>query len=73
MSFKVYFPNTKEVKTYTIEEYLFGVVAGEMNITYEEEALKAQTIVAYSLALHRKAKRDKAPDKNIMIHCIDIL
>ncbi len=66
MSFKVYFPNTKEVKTYTIEEYLFGVVAGEMNITYEEEALKAQTIAAYSLALHRKAKRDKVPDKNIM-------
>lgn len=66
MSFKVYFPNTKEVKTYTIEEYLFGVVAGEMNITFEEEALKAQTIAAYSLALHRKAKRDKVPDKNIM-------
>lgn len=66
MSFKVYFPNTKEVKTYTIEEYLFGVVAGEMNITCEDEALKAQTIAAYSLALYRKAKREKSPDKSIM-------
>ncbi|MBR4282882.1 MAG: stage II sporulation protein D [Clostridia bacterium] len=64
--FDVYLPDTQEVKTYTAEEYLFGVVAGEMDITFEEEALKAQTVAAYSLALYRKEKREKSPDESIM-------
>ena len=64
--FDVYLPDTQEVKTYTAEEYLFGVVAGEMDIIFEEEALKAQTVAAYSLALYRKEKREKSPDESIM-------
>jgi len=66
VTFNVYFPNTNDVKSYTAEEYLFGVVAGEMNLTYEDEALKAQTIAAYTLALHRKNQRSKNPDSTIL-------
>ena len=63
--FKVYLPETNELKEYSAKEYLFGVVAGEMDITYEDETLKAQTVAAYSLALYRKEKRRKTPDKSI--------
>lgn len=42
----VYFQDSDEVKTLDIEEYLVGVVAGEMPAAFEEEALKAQAVAA---------------------------
>lgn len=49
--------NTLTEKTELLElrDYLWGVVAGEMPASYPEEALKAQTVAAYSYLLHRKA------------------
>ena len=38
--FNVYLPNANEVKAYTAEEYLFGVVAGEMD-GYEDLIIMA--------------------------------
>ena len=35
-----------EILEYNIKEYLFGVLAAEMPALYEEEALKAQAVVA---------------------------
>lgn len=42
-----------EIVELDLEEYLVGVVAGEMPISFEEEALKAQAVVARTYALRR--------------------
>ena len=43
-----------EILEYNIKEYLFGVLAAEMPALYEEEALKAQAVAAYTFALYKK-------------------
>lgn len=40
------------IKTYPIEEYLIGVLAGEMPASFEEEALKAQAIASRTFAYY---------------------
>jgi len=42
-----------EIIELNLEDYLIGVVAGEMPISFEEEALKAQAVVARTYALRR--------------------
>ena len=42
-----------EIIELDLEDYLIGVVAGEMPISFEEEALKAQAVVARTYALRR--------------------
>ncbi|MFH1415055.1 MAG: SpoIID/LytB domain-containing protein [Elusimicrobiota bacterium] len=37
-----------------LEEYLYGVVPSEMMVSYPQEALKAQAVIARSYALYRK-------------------
>ncbi len=60
---KVLISETKEIKEMPIEDYLFGVVAGEMPALYESEALKAQAVCAYTFALWRqKENADKDYD-----------
>ena len=44
---------TNEESTLDLEEYIIGVVAGEMPASFEEEALKAQAIAARSYALSK--------------------
>ena len=53
--FKVYSPETEKITEMTAEEYIFGVVAAEMPALYNEEALKAQAVAAYTYACVRKA------------------
>ena len=53
-SFKVLMHDTNTVATLSVEDYLFGVIAGEMPALYESETLKAQTVCAYTFALWRK-------------------
>lgn len=62
-TFKVLISATNEIKEMPVEDYLFGVVAGEMPALYEEEALKAQAVCAYTFALWRqKGNSDKNYD-----------
>ena len=42
-----------EIIELNLEEYLIGVLAGEMPISFEDEALKAQAVVARTYALRR--------------------
>ena len=42
-----------EIIELNLEEYLIGVLAGEMPISFENEALKAQAVVARTYALRR--------------------
>lgn len=44
---------TNEVETIALEEYITGVIAGEMPIYFELEALKAQAVASRSYALKR--------------------
>ena len=53
-SIKFYNPNTKKVETMDIEEYVVGVVAAEMPISYEPEALKAQAVASRTLAVYKQ-------------------
>lgn len=51
-SVKVYIDG--EIVEMNLEEYLVGVVAGEMPASYEPEALKAQAVAARTYTLHLK-------------------
>ncbi len=46
--------DTGKVEEYPLEEYLFGVVAAEMPMSYEDEALKAQCVAARTLYEYKK-------------------
>ena len=54
--FKIKLVQTGEIVKLSREEYLFGCIASEMPIDYEDEALKAQGIVAFTYALRKKEK-----------------
>lgn len=50
---RVYINETGEIKSLDLEEYVKGVVAGEMPAAFEIEALKAQAVAARSYAVSR--------------------
>ena len=60
--------NTKsgEKTTLSTKEYIFGVVAAEMPLSYNDEAIKAQAVAAYTFLLYRtKQNADKDYDITI--------
>lgn len=62
-TFKIKITETGKIVTLTREEYLFGVIAGEMPALYEEEALKAQAVCAYTfLKWRQKENKNKEYD-----------
>lgn len=62
---KVLITSTGEIKQMHLDEYLKGVVASEMPASYEQEALKAQAVVARSYTLN---KIENNLGKNISEH-----
>lgn len=53
MTLDVYIHRTGEVETMELEEYLIGVVAAEMPVIYNREALKAQAVAARTYVLQQ--------------------
>ncbi len=53
-TFRIYNTKTEKTEEISVKDYLFGVVAAEMPALYNEEALKAQAVAAYTFALYRK-------------------
>ncbi len=51
---KVMSVSSKNITEMTLNEYLLGVVAAEINSTYHEEAIKAQIIASHTLLLYVK-------------------
>lgn len=47
-----------EIKEFKLEDYLFGVVAGEMPANFHIEALKAQSVAARTYILNKAAQTD---------------
>lgn len=56
---KVMSVGSDNITEMSLKEYLLGVVAGEMNASYHEEALKAQIISAHTLLLYTKEHNTK--------------
>lgn len=52
--FKLLFHETGEIEEISAEDYIVGVVAAEMPALYEEEALKAQAVAAYTFSCYRR-------------------
>ncbi len=58
-TFKVLDKSTDKVTEMSAKEYIFGVVAAEMPALYNEEALKAQAVAAYTYACYKREKDGK--------------
>ena len=57
---KVMSVNSKNITEMTLDDYLLGVVAAEINPTYHEETIKAQIIASHTLLLYVKKHKDDA-------------
>lgn len=54
--------STNQEKTIDLEEYVIGVVAGEMPASFNEEALKAQAIAARTYAIYKMNSKSTTYD-----------
>ena len=59
---KVYNHKNKKVQNIDIEEYLYGVLSGEMSAKFNIEALKAQAIAARTFTIYNKEQGKKHKD-----------
>ncbi len=59
VTIKVMQTNKNKIITLNIEDYVRGVIAGEMPISFEIEALKAQAVAARTYALRRINENNK--------------
>lgn len=54
-------------ETIDLEQYIMGVVAGEMPISFEEEALKAQSVAARTFVLSRNLHVDDSTSSQVYL------
>lgn len=59
MTFRFKDKDSSEISEISARDYLLGVVSAEMPAAYHIEALKAQTVAAYTFALRRKNENKK--------------
>ena len=55
---KLLHTKTKKVEKIDLDEYLYGVVSAEMPASFEEEALKAQAVVARTYTIYKIVNND---------------
>ncbi|MBR4868370.1 MAG: stage II sporulation protein D [Clostridia bacterium] len=56
---------SKRVESYSVTDYLFGVVAAELPMRYPDEAVKAQIVAAHTLMRNRIVARKTTPDSRL--------
>lgn len=61
---RVFIAERNEIRTMSMEDYLQGVVAAEMNPNWPREALAAQAIIARSFTLQKIAEGGGVPQRN---------
>lgn len=62
-TFRLYDHKTGKITKISREDYIFGVVAAEMPASYENEALKAQAVAAYTYAcFYRELNKNEEYD-----------
>ncbi len=54
--FRIKFTDGEKIEKISAQDYIIGVIAGEISPLSSPEALKAQAVAAYTFALYRKAK-----------------
>lgn len=61
---KLLHSETNKIETLDLDEYIYGVVSAEMPVSYQEEALKAQAVVARTYTIYKiignNGKHEKA-------------
>lgn len=62
---KLLHTDTGEIETIELDKYLYNVVAAEMPVTYEKEALRAQAIVARTYTLYKIINGSKHKNADI--------
>lgn len=60
----LYRHQSKTTEILPLEDYLWGVVAGEMPASYHQEALKAQAVASYTYLLYRKNNMAAHPNSD---------
>lgn len=70
MVVKVYNHETEKIEKLKMEDYIYGVVAAECPMTYNEEAIKAQIVAAHTYTLYlmdknASKKYDVSTDANV--------
>ena len=62
---KVLNEQSGEITSLTLREFTYGTVAGEMPMSFEPEALRAQAVAALTYMINAKDKQDKDPNPNL--------
>ena len=62
---KLLHTNTEEIEELELDQYLYGVVSSEMPASFEEEALKAQAVVARTYTIYKITNGNKHENADI--------
>ncbi len=62
---KLLHTNTGEIEELNLDQYLYGVVSSEMSANFEEEALKAQAVVARTYTIYKITNGNKHENADI--------
>lgn len=65
-NFKIFDITSGHVSELPMRDYIIGSVMAQMPAAYEPEALKAQTVLAYTYALRRIMQETQSPDTSLM-------
>lgn len=60
-SVKIYFTEQKQIREFTMQEYMVGAVMAQMPADYEPAALQAQAVLAHTYALYRMNAEKSRP------------
>ena len=71
MMIKVYFASEDTTRTMYLEDYIAGVVLGEMLVSFEKEALKAQAVAARSYTLYMIEQGGSSTHESGAVICTD--
>ena len=62
---KLLHSKTGEIEELPLDEYLYGVVSSEMPVSFEEEALKAQSVVARTYTIYKIVNSNKHNEADV--------
>ncbi len=64
-SYKIYDTNTGSANEIPVRDYLIGAVFAQMPANFNEEAIKAQVLIAHTYIIRQHSKQQSKPDKSL--------
>ena len=64
-SVKILFTESQKISEISMQEYMVGAVLAQMPADFDDEALKAQAVLAHTYIVRRKMSEKESPDKNL--------